>query len=80
MVPDQIAAYAPRSFTSLGTDGYGRSDTREALRAFFETDMAHIVVATLASLASEGTISRETVAKAIADYEIDPEVGAPWLR
>ena len=54
-VPDQIARWVPagRSFTPLGTDGFGRSDTREALRRHFETDAPHVVVATLAALAAE---------------------------
>lgn len=80
IVPDQIAPYSPRPFTSLGTDGFGRSDTREALRDFFETDMRHVVVATLASLASAGELSPDRVAAAIADYGIDPDTAAPWTR
>ncbi|KAA3641295.1 MAG: pyruvate dehydrogenase (acetyl-transferring), homodimeric type, partial [Armatimonadetes bacterium] len=80
MVPDQIAPYVPRTFTSLGTDGFGRSDTREALRDFFETDMRHVVVATLASLASEGAIPPDVVSDAIAHYGIDPDVAPPWTR
>ena len=80
IVPDQIAPYAPRTFTSLGTDGFGRSDTREALRDFFETDMRHLVVATLASLASQDAISPNVVFDAIAAYDINPDVAAPWTR
>jgi pyruvate dehydrogenase E1 component len=80
IVPDQIAPYAPRPFTSLGTDGFGRSDTREALRDFFETDMRHVVVATLGALARTGAISPDVVAGAISDYGIDPDTAAPWLR
>ena len=53
-VPDQIARWVPRRFTPLGTDGYGRSDTRAALRRHFETDAAHIVVAVLSALAGLG--------------------------
>jgi pyruvate dehydrogenase E1 component len=79
-VPDQIAPYAPRSFSSLGTDGFGRSDTREQLRDFFETDMRHVVVATLAALATGGTIDPSVVSEAISSYGIDPDVPAPWLR
>jgi pyruvate dehydrogenase E1 component len=80
IVPDQIAPFAPRKFTSLGTDGFGRSDTRAALRAFFETDMRHVVVATLAALAEGGTIDSSVVIGAIDDYDIDPDIAAPWLR
>ena len=77
-VPDQIAPYVGKPFTTLGTDGYGRSDTREALRSFFEVDTAHVVVAVLASLVEQGTIGADVVAAAIERYEIDPEAPAPW--
>ena len=80
IVPDQIAPYAPRSFSSLGTYGYGRSDTREALRTFFEVDMPQVVVAVLAGLARDGHIDDPTVQKAIDMYGIDPDVAAPWRR
>jgi pyruvate dehydrogenase E1 component len=79
-VPDQIARWVPRPFTSLGTDGYGRSDTRAALRGFFETDAAHVVVATLAALAHEGRIGPRMVEDAIERYDINPDVGDPWTR
>jgi pyruvate dehydrogenase E1 component len=76
-VPEQIARFLPgRSFTPLGTDGMGRSDTREALRRHFEVDAGHVVVATLASLAALGDVKPETVADAIKRYDIDPE--APY--
>ncbi len=80
MVPDQVAPFMPRSFTSLGTDGFGRSDTREALRGFFETDSRHVVVATLAALAKGGALDPGIVSKAIGDYGIDPDVAPPWTR
>jgi pyruvate dehydrogenase E1 component len=73
MVPDQIARWVPRQFTPLGTDGFGRSDTRAALRRYFETDAGHVVVAVLAGLASEGQAKPEEVAEAIRRYGIDPE-------
>ncbi len=76
-VPDQISRWAPRAFTPLGTDGYGRSDTREALRAFFEVDMPHVVVAVLAGLAGEGSVDPSVVADAIARYGIDPDAPNP---
>ena len=57
-VPDQIARWVPRPFTSLGTDGFGRSDARDALRRHFEVDAAHVVVAVLAALAADGTVDR----------------------
>jgi pyruvate dehydrogenase E1 component len=80
LVPDQIARFVPgRSFTPLGTDGMGRSDTREALRRFFEVDAGHVVVATLAALAHQGDVKPEVVADAIARYDIDPDAVDPYL-
>ncbi len=80
-VPDQIARWVPegRSFTSLGTDGFGRSDTREALRRHFEIDAPHIVVATLAALAERGDVKAEAVADAIRRYNVDPEAIDPRI-
>ena len=79
-VPDQISRWIPdgRSYTSLGTDGFGRSDTREALRRYFETDAAHVVVAVLAALAEEGSVPTETATKAIAHYGIGTDSIVPW--
>ncbi|MET0912670.1 MAG: pyruvate dehydrogenase (acetyl-transferring), homodimeric type, partial [Acidimicrobiales bacterium] len=79
-VPDQVSRWSPRPWLSLGTDGFGRSDTREALRRFFETDTGHVVVAVLAGLASEGTVAADVVQKAIVRYDIDPETAPPWTR
>jgi pyruvate dehydrogenase E1 component len=62
----------------LGTDGYGRSDTREALRRHFEIDPAHIVVTTLWQLALRGEAKPEAVQDAIARYGIDADLPAPW--
>jgi pyruvate dehydrogenase E1 component len=72
-VPDQVARWVPRPFVTLGTDGFGRSDTRERLREFFEVDMRQVVVATLWALAQQGEIKPETVAEAIGHYGIDPD-------
>ncbi len=69
---DQIRAFVPSRYTALGTDGFGRSDTRPALRDFFEVDRRWIAVAALHSLAAEGTVSVDTVAQAIRRYELDP--------
>ena len=77
-VPDQIARWVPRPFTSLGTDGFGRSDARDALRRYFEVDAAHVVVAVLAALAADGTVDRAAVAKAISRYGIDPDAVEPF--
>jgi pyruvate dehydrogenase E1 component len=77
-VPDQLARWVGRPFTSLGTDGFGRSDTRAALRRFFEIDAAHIVVAALAALAAQGDAKPEEVIEAMATYGIDPDTEDPW--
>jgi len=74
IVTEQIAPYLPdRRFLSLGTDGMGRSDTRESLRRFFETDAQHVVVATLTALVGSHGITNAAVEKAIVDLGIDPE-------
>ena len=77
VVPDQVARWVPAPFVSLGTDGFGRSDTREALRRHFETDAAHVVVAVLAALAQTGDVKQEAVTEAIARYGVDPEAPDP---
>jgi pyruvate dehydrogenase E1 component len=68
----------PRRYVVLGTDGFGRSDTREKLRHFFEVDRWYVTVAALRALADEGGTDVATVAKAIAKYEIDPAKPPPW--
>jgi pyruvate dehydrogenase E1 component len=79
MVPDQVARWVPGTYLSLGTDGFGRSDTREALRRFFETDAGNVVVAVLTGLAADGLIDPATIDDAIRRYGIDAEAAAPWL-
>jgi pyruvate dehydrogenase E1 component len=69
---DQIRAYVPRPYVVLGTDGFGRSDTREGLRSFFEVDRFHITVAALKALADAGSIPQAQVQAAITKYGIDP--------
>ena len=76
--PDRPLGPDGRRYTSLGTDGFGRSDTREALRRFFETDAAHVVVATLNALAACGAIDRQLVAEAITFYGLDADAADPW--
>ena len=76
---DQIRAYVPQSYTVLGTDGYGRSDSREALRKHFEVDRYYIAVAALSALVEEGSISAKTISSAIKKYGIDPEKNNPLL-
>lgn len=70
---DQISKFVDTRFVSLGTDGFGRSDTRERLRHFFEVDAKFIVVAALHALALDGEISASVVTNAIKKYGIDPE-------
>ena len=72
-VPDQVARWVPAPFIPLGTDGFGRSDDREALRRHFEIDTNHIVVTTLSALAEFGDVKPEVVTEAIKRFEIDPE-------
>ncbi|MFZ8892215.1 MAG: transketolase-like TK C-terminal-containing protein, partial [Ilumatobacteraceae bacterium] len=75
IVPEQVARFVPsRSFTPLGTDGMGRSDTRSALRRHFEIDAPHIVVAVLHELAKTGEIKSDVVGEAIKRHGIDPEM------
>ena len=76
-VPDQVARWVPNHFTPLGTDGFGLSDTREALRRHFETDAAHLVVAVLDGLRATGEGKVEEVGDAIRRYHIDPDVPDP---
>jgi pyruvate dehydrogenase E1 component len=77
--PQLIATYVDAQFVSLGTDGFGRSDTRASLRRFFEVDRYHITVAALYALARNGDLSTDTAARAIEKYGIAPETHAPWL-
>jgi pyruvate dehydrogenase E1 component len=77
-VPDQIARWVPGRWLSLGTDGYGRSDTREALRRYFETDAAHVVVAVLSQLCLDGVVTPDVVNDAIARHGIDTESAPSW--
>jgi pyruvate dehydrogenase E1 component len=79
VVPDQVARFVPQPFIALGTDGYGLSDTRAALRRHFETDAAHVVVGVLHGLAQRGDLKGEAVADAIRRYEVDPEAIDPRL-
>jgi pyruvate dehydrogenase E1 component len=79
IVPDQIAPWVPGGLTTLGTDGFGRSETRENLRRFFEVDAELVVIATLYTLARTGAVTRELVAKAIRDLKVDPEKACPTI-
>ena len=73
-LPDSIRPWVRAPYTVLGTDGFGRSDYRKALRRFFEVDRHHVAVAALHALGRS-----EDAAAAIERYEIDPDAEAPWL-
>jgi pyruvate dehydrogenase E1 component len=75
---DQIREFVPRRYKVLGTDGFGRSDSRENLRRFFEVNRYYVAVAALKALAEEGEIAPVKVAEAIKKYGIDPSKPAPW--
>jgi pyruvate dehydrogenase E1 component len=77
-VPDQIRQWLGGRYVTLGTDGFGRSDSRAALRKHFEVDRNHIAVAALKALADEGKVDRATVVKAIKALGIDPSKPVPW--
>ena len=77
-VPDQIRQWVGARYVTLGTDGYGRSDSRAALRRFFEVDRHYIVVAALKALADEGRVDEATVVRAIKTLGVDPEKPVPW--
>ena len=80
IVPEQIARFVPdRVFVPLGTDGMGRSDTREALRAHFEVDMPSVVVAVLSGLLRSGAIAASVVNDAITRYGLDPDRLDPYI-
>jgi len=77
MVPEQIAPYVPGPYYALGTDGFGRSDTRENLRHFFEVDRYYIVLAAIRGLVIEGKIDNGIAQKVIVKYDIDPNKPNP---
>jgi pyruvate dehydrogenase E1 component len=78
-VPDQIAPWVPGGLFSMGTDGFGRSDTRARLRRFFGVDVESTVIGTLYALAEKGAIERKVVAQAIKDFGVDPEMVQPEI-
>jgi pyruvate dehydrogenase E1 component len=75
--PDQIRPYVHRRFVTLGTDGFGRSDSREALRSFFEVDRYYVTLAALKALADDGVIPASKAAEAIKKYGIDADRSNP---
>ena len=79
-LPQLVAAYVAAPFVALGTDGFGRSDTRSALRDFFEVDRRHIVCTVLATLAREGRVEAAVAMQARLQYGLDAEELPPWQR
>jgi pyruvate dehydrogenase E1 component len=76
-VADQIRQWVPGPYRVLGTDGFGRSDSRAELRRFFEVDRHYVVVAALKALSDEAKIDKQTVNKAMQAFGIDPEKSNP---
>ncbi|MCU0504658.1 MAG: pyruvate dehydrogenase (acetyl-transferring), homodimeric type [Chloroflexi bacterium] len=76
-IPDQVARWVPAPFVPLGTDGYGRSDTREALRAFFEVDAASVAYAAVRALEDAGSLPAGTAARALGELGIDADKEDP---
>jgi len=76
-VPDLLAPYVPGGLSSLGTDGFGLSDTRPALRRHFHVDAESVVVRTLASLADWGWLDRDVVRQAVEKYQVRDVQAAP---
>jgi pyruvate dehydrogenase E1 component len=74
---DQVRAFVPRAYSVLGTDGFGRSDTRAALRRFFEVDRFYIVISALKALVDEGKLKAEVVKRAMQQYQLDAEKPNP---
>jgi len=80
---DRIRAYIPKEngdYVVLGTDGFGRSDSRANLRSFFEVDRYHVAVAALDALAKQGKVGKDVVQKAIEKYGVQTEVAPSWKR
>jgi len=78
-LPDSIAKWFPQGLSSLGTDGFGRSESRKALRDFFEVDARHIALATLVSLLRKGQIKEDVITKAVKELNIDPNKRNPMI-
>ena len=78
-LPDSIGKWFPRPLLSLGTDGFGRSDSRPALRDFFEVDARHIVYATLVCLYRDKEIGEDVLKKAAKDLKINPKKLNPMI-
>ena len=77
-VPDLIRTWIPRRYVTLVTDGFGRSDTRAALRCFFEVDRTSIALAAIKALADDGEVNRSLVQEFMTRYDYQPPASAPW--
>ncbi len=77
--PEQIGRFLKNTFIALGTDGYGRSDSRQALRSFFEVDRYYIVTAALKALVDKGEVDKAVLIKALKDYKINGEKQDPAI-
>ena len=78
-LPDSIDRWLPRPLTALGTDGFGRSESRASLRDFFEVDYRYVVVATLAALARDGKLPASAVEQAMKAHNINPDKANPAI-
>ncbi|MES2209182.1 MAG: pyruvate dehydrogenase (acetyl-transferring), homodimeric type [Chloroflexota bacterium] len=76
-IPQGVEPWVPATFVALGTDGFGRSDTRESLRSYFEIDAPHVAAAAMSALARDGAITGEEAAAAISELGIDPDKADP---
>ena len=77
VLPDSIDKWLPRPLTTLGTDGFGRSENRASLREFFEVDYRYVILATLSALARDGKIDQSVVQQAMKTHNINPEKPNP---
>jgi pyruvate dehydrogenase E1 component len=77
-MPDLIRTWVPRRYVTLGTDGFGRSDTRESLRRFFEVDRTSIAFAAISALADDGVISLSVVSDFMRQYGVSADSAPPW--
>jgi pyruvate dehydrogenase E1 component len=77
-LPEQVAPYLDGRLVALGTDGFGRSETRKALRRFFEVDAEHVALAALTALVERGELDRSVAAKAVKDLGLNPDAPPPW--
>jgi pyruvate dehydrogenase E1 component len=78
-LPDSIDKWLPRPLSTLGTDGFGRSESRASLREFFEVDYRYVILATLSALVKDGTLDPSIVQQALQAHDINPEKPNPAI-